>query len=85
MGLESAWLLVWFSGLYAGIGLLVSPIAIFLAGARIDRALPASGVGFRILILPGAAMLWPFVLVRCLRGGGTPRVERNAHRLRART
>lgn len=84
MGLDSAWILFRVLQYYVGIGLLVSPIAIFLGGARIDRALPASSLGFRILILPGAAMLWPIVLVRCLRGGGTPRIERNAHRIGSR-
>ena len=84
MGLEVAWILVRLSELYVAIGALVSPLAIFLAGARIDRALPASTLAFRVLILPGAVMLWPLVLVRCLRGGGVPRIERNAHRLRSR-
>lgn len=84
MELDSAWVLFRLLESYVGIGLLVSPIAIFLAGARIDRALPASSLGFRVLILPGAAMLWPVILVRCLRGGGTPRIERNAHRVRSR-
>lgn len=51
-------------GLYAAIGLVVGTA--FVASG-IDRALdpPADvSIGARILILPGAAALWPLVLKR---------------------
>lgn len=57
-------------GLYAVVGLLVGT-AFVIRG--IDRALdPPADVspGARILILPGAAALWPYVLKRWLSSPG---------------
>ncbi|MGC6489146.1 MAG: hypothetical protein ACON4Z_15970 [Planctomycetota bacterium] len=43
-----------------------------LAGARRLDPVAADGTwGFRALLLPGAALLWPVLLPRALRGGGT--------------
>jgi hypothetical protein len=36
-----------------------------------DPPRPAS-IGARLLIIPGAAVLWPYVLARWLRAGGRP-------------
>ena len=56
--------------LYAAIGLAVG-IAFVAAGA--SRVLPGSASftpGARLLLLPGAAALWPYVLIRWLRPPG---------------
>lgn len=45
--------------------------------ARIDPLARGSGLGFRLLIVPGAAALWP-LLLRNVRLGHPP-VERTAH------
>lgn len=57
--------------LYAAAGLTVG-IAFVTAGA--SRVLPGSASftpGARLLILPGAAALWPYVLLRWLRSRET--------------
>ena len=40
-----------------------------------------SGVGFRLLMLPGVAAFWPMLLRRWTRGIAEPPVEKNPHRL----
>ncbi len=55
--------------LYAAIGVLV---ALGFVTIGILRAMPHAGpvtFGARILILPGAAVLWPWVLRRWIAGG----------------
>jgi hypothetical protein len=53
--------------LYALIGAVIG-VAFVTVG--VTRVQPASlTLGARILILPGAAALWPYVLVRWLRAG----------------
>ena len=48
--------------LYAAIGLV---IAVAFAAFGVTRVQPAStSLGARLLILPGAAALWPYVLAR---------------------
>jgi hypothetical protein len=51
-------------GTYAGIGLLFA-IAFLTRGIdRIDPASKGTGIGFRLIILPGVASLWPMLLLR---------------------
>lgn len=51
--------------LYAAIGLLTA-LAFVMFG--VTRVQPASmSLGARILILPGAAALWPYVLMRWIK------------------
>jgi hypothetical protein len=51
---------------------------------RIDPHARHGSWGFRVAIFPGVTALWPLLLVRVLRGGDHPPVERTAHRLMAR-
>ncbi|MEO8126498.1 MAG: hypothetical protein ABJF23_22920 [Bryobacteraceae bacterium] len=49
---------------YALAGVLFG-VAFLTAGiARVDHGAAGSGVGFRLLILPGVAALWPLLLLR---------------------
>jgi hypothetical protein len=60
-------------------------IAIPFVSRRVKNSDPAandSGLGFRLLILPGAVALWPLVLA--WRKRSTPGEENNAHRRAAR-
>jgi hypothetical protein len=54
---------------YAAAGLLLGlPFVLF----GIARAMPEAGrvsAGARILLIPGAALLWPYVTWRWLKGG----------------
>ena len=56
--------------LYAALGIVVA-VAFALFGVTRVQSAPVS-LGARILILPGAAMLWPYVAIRWLRRRGTP-------------
>jgi len=71
------------AGCYLAAG-LVFALAFVTAGVqRVDPAAHGAPWGFRLLILPGAAALWPLLLARWVRGAGPPE-ERNAHRDAAR-
>lgn len=52
-------------GAYAGIGLLFAVWFVFTGVGRLDPAAKDGPWGFRLLILPGTAALWP-LLVRKL-------------------
>lgn len=53
--------------LYVGIG---AAVALAFAAFGVTRVQPAAvSLGARILILPGAVALWPFVLVRWIKAG----------------
>ncbi len=61
----SALVILWIAGLYAGAGLLIAlPFAARGAPSLVGRA-PVT-VGARLLLIPGAALLWPYVLKRWL-------------------
>lgn len=78
-----AWALVWILQVYAAIGLVFALLFAWFGVAKIDPAAQHGSWGFRLLIVPGAAALWPWLLLRWLRGA-PPREERNAHRAEAR-
>ena len=64
---------------YIACGLAFAPFFVWRGVGRIDPAARSAGFGFRLLILPGVAALWPVMLRRWL-GGRQPPAERNAHR-----
>ncbi|MBX3390871.1 MAG: hypothetical protein KF691_15590 [Phycisphaeraceae bacterium] len=61
---------------YAGIGIAIGGWFVFAGIARIDQATAHVSLGFRLIIWPGAAALWPWVLVKFAnarpRGGEHP-------------
>ena len=71
---------LWLAGSYAALGVLFALAFSGLGAARLDPAARGGSLGFHLLIVPGAAALWPVLLRRWLRGDQTPPVERNAHR-----
>jgi hypothetical protein len=64
---------------YLGLGVLFALAFVTLGVGVIDPAARGGTLGFRILIVPGSALLWPLLLRRWLRRAPPPR-ERNAHR-----
>lgn len=52
---------------YLGLGLLFALLFAFRWAGRLDPVAAAGSRGFRLLILPGAALLWPLLLLRLLR------------------
>lgn len=67
-------------GAYLAVGLLFAIAFAWRGCQRIDPAAKDGTIGFRILIVPGAAALWPLLLWRWVSGVREPPVERNAHR-----
>ena len=65
---------------YAGVGLVFALVFVFFGVSRIDSEAQGSGIGFRLLVLPGVAAFWPMFLRRWMRGITEPPVEKNPHR-----
>ncbi len=65
--------------IYLGLGGLFG-IAFAFAGAKaIDPAAKNGSIGFKLLIIPGAAFFWPYLLKRWIAKSPPPE-ERSAHR-----
>ncbi len=69
---------------YALIGLLFAIPFVFRGVNKIDPSARDGSLGFRLLILPGAAAFWPLLMRRWMRGESTLPEEDNAHREAAR-
>ena len=70
-------------GIYLAVGLLFAIAFAWKGAAAIDPAARDGTLGFRLLIIPGAAALWPILARRWLAGEGPPE-ELNPHRCAAR-
>jgi hypothetical protein len=53
---------------YGAAGLLFAVAFLAFGLARVDPQAKGAGFGFRLMILPGAAALWPVLLSRWMRG-----------------
>jgi len=69
--------------LYALVGLVVGGLFAFVLAARVDPDAAEATLGFKLLVWPGAAALWPWALWRAI-GSKQPPVQRDAHRRAAR-
>ena len=52
--------------IYAAIGVLFATAFVVAGAGAIDPAAKVSGWGFRLMIFPGAAALWPLLAKRWL-------------------
>lgn len=69
---------------YARVSLLIAALISCFGVQRIDPSAQGwRNLGFRLLIIPGLALFWPWLIKRLWQGSAPP-VERNAHRLAAR-
>jgi hypothetical protein len=55
---------------YAATGLLFACAFLTVGIRQVDRASRGSGVGFRLIILPGVVALWPVMLKRWIQRKG---------------
>ena len=62
---------------YAGLGFVFAVPFVWFGVRRLDAEAHGSGIGFRLLILPGVAAFWPLFLYRWTRGVKEPPVEKN--------
>jgi hypothetical protein len=77
LSVATATWLVRLAGAYLALGFCVAiPFAVRWAG-RLDPVAARGTWGFRILIVPGAVLLWPFLVRRLLGGGEHPPVSDN--------
>ena len=72
------------AGVYLGLGLLFALAFVTRGVSKVDPAARGATTGFRVLIVPGVAALWPLLAWRWARGIGAPPVERTPHRSAAR-
>ena len=72
---------IYILAVYAGLGLVFGVPFVWSGVQRLDSEAQGSGIGFRLLILPGVAAFWPMFLYRWTRGIVEPPVEKNPHRL----
>jgi len=62
---------------YAGLGFVFALVFVWIGVQRLDAEAVGSGVGFRLLIVPGVAAFWPMLLYRWTRHVTEPPVEEN--------
>jgi hypothetical protein len=72
--------IVYTLAVYASLGLVFAVPFAWLGVQRLDSEAQGSGIGFRLLILPGVAAFWPMFLYRWRQGIAEPPVEKNPHR-----
>jgi len=72
--------IVYALAVYASLGLVFAVLFVWVGVQRLDSEAQGSGIGFRLLILPGVAAFWPMFLYRWSRGIDEPPVEENPHR-----
>lgn len=65
---------------YAAIGLIFAVAFVTVGVSHIDAQARSAPLGFRLLILPGSAALWPLLALRWARGIDQAPLERNPHR-----
>ena len=64
--------LTWALILYAGIGLIFGLLFVTIGISRVDSQAGGASLGFRLIILPGVAGLWPLLLMRWISGRYSP-------------
>jgi len=75
-------MIIWFLGLlgvYLALGVLFGVVFVLLGAKKVDPAAVEGTWGFKLLIIPGAAIFWPLLLSRWIRGAPSP-IECSAHR-----
>ena len=67
-------------GAYFGVGIVFAlAFALGNGAQRIDPAAHGATPGFRLIIIPGSAIFWPYLLLRWVNGSRPPE-EHSAHR-----
>ena len=72
-------------GLYLAIGLLFCIPFVLKGVGKNDPAVQGATLGFRLIIIPGVVMMWPFLIRRWMSGTGVPPEETSPHRTAAKS
>jgi hypothetical protein len=70
---------------YVSLGLVFAVPFVWIGVQRLDSEAQGSGVGFRLLILPGVAAFWPMFLLPPDARDRRSSVERNPHRVSSKS
>ena len=65
---------------YALIGVIFAIAFVWVGAKKVDPQTIGSGMGFRLLLLPGVAAFWPLLLRRWLANGSEAPEDENPHR-----
>jgi hypothetical protein len=84
MSLHTAERLVDLLFIYVACGAIFATAFVWKWVGRLDSLATDGALGFRVLVFPGVAALWPLFALRLLRGASAPPDEWTAHRVRAR-
>jgi hypothetical protein len=76
--------LVTIVGFYLAFGFVFAIFFVIWGVGKIDPSAAGSTPGFRAIIVPGVALLWPLLAKRWWQSVHTP-LERNAHRTAAQS
>jgi hypothetical protein len=79
----ASWM-VWIMGIYVLIGLFFAPFFVVRGVGTMDAVARNATAMFRVIIVPGVMVLWPYLALRWIRGASDPPEEKNAHRTAAR-
>jgi hypothetical protein len=71
------------AGFYLAFGILFAVPFVTVGVARIDPHAAHGSWGFRVLIFPGTALLWPLLASRWWQGRCAPPEEKTAHKCAA--
>ena len=77
-------LILWSLTIYLSWGFIFAIYFAVVGVKHIDSHAVHGTLGFRLLIVPGAVMLWPVLMRRWLAGHREPPEEKNAHRCATR-
>jgi hypothetical protein len=75
----AAEIIVWTFIAYVAAGVLFGVYFVVAGAPRLDASAKGSGLGFRLIILPGTVAFSPLLIFRLAKGKSRP-VESNSHR-----
>ena len=84
MSASTARIFVTALGIYAGLGVVFAVPFVWRLVERLDPAARHGTWGFRLLVLPGAIVFWPYLVARLAGGAVAPPDEWTAHRAASR-
>ena len=58
---------LWIAGSYAAVGVIFAAVFVAFGIGRVDPVARHAPIGFRLIVLPGCAALWPLLLRRWMR------------------